>query len=106
MDDPGDRVTVHDRRLDLLDLLRARRLAEQQRLRLGGEDQGDEDEQDADAQGADAVPDAVAGRQRDADAGEGEGEADQGAEVLQQDDGEFGGLGAADELLPGELARG
>ena len=40
----------------------------------------------------------------EADAAEGEDEADQRAEVLQEDDGQFGGLGAADELRPGELA--
>ena len=59
---------------------------------------------DADAQRADAVPDAVAGEQGEADAAEGEDQADERAEVLQEDDGQLGGLGAADELRPGELA--
>lgn len=79
-------------------------LAEQQRLGLGGEDQGDQDEQDADAEGADAVPDAVAGEQGETDAAEREDQADEGAEVLQEDDRQLGGLGVADELLPGTLA--
>ncbi|GAA2921809.1 hypothetical protein GCM10011428_43030 [Streptomyces violaceus] len=60
VDDAGDRVAVDEGGLDLLSLLDAGGLAEQQRLGLGGEDQGDQDEQDADAEGADAVPDAVA----------------------------------------------
>ena len=42
----------------------------------------------------------------EADAAQGEDEADEGAEVLQQDDGEFGCLGAADELHPGQGAAG
>ncbi len=106
MDDAGDGVAVDDRGLDLPDLLRARGLAEEQGLGLGGQDEGDQDEEDADADGADAVPDAVAGEQGQADAAEGEDEADEGAEVLQEDDGQFGGLGAADVLDPGEGAAG
>ena len=40
----------------------------------------------------------------EADAAEGEDQADEGAEVLQEDDGQLGRLGAADELRPGLLA--
>lgn len=101
MDDAGDGVAGDDRGLDLLDRLDACGLAEQQGLGLGGEDQRDQDEQDADAQGADAVPDAVAGEQGEADAAESDDQADQGAEVLQEDDRQLRGLGVADELLPG-----
>ena len=43
--------------------------------------------------------------QGEADAAEGEDQADERAEVLQQDDGQFGGLGAADELRPGLRCR-
>ena len=92
--------------LDLRDLFGAGGLAEQQGLGLGGEDEGDQDEQDADAEGADAVPDAVAGGEGEADAAEREDQADQRAEVLQEDDGQLGGLGAADELRPGQRCRG
>ena len=42
--------------------------------------------------------------QGEADAAEREDQADQRAEVLQQDDRQLGGLGAADELRPGERA--
>ena len=58
---------------------------------------------DADHERADAVPDAVAGDQRQADAEEREDQADQGGEVLQQDDRQLGGLGAADELRPSDV---
>src|SRR5690606_9531910 len=65
---------------------------------------GDEDEEDADAEGADAVPDAVAGEQGESHTAEGEDQADEGAEVLQEDDRQLGRLGVADELLPGAPA--
>lgn len=81
-------------------------LAQEQGLGLQGQDDGDDDQQDADAQGADAVPDAVVGEQGEADADEGEDEADERAEVLQQDHGQLGGLGAPDELAPAEGAAG
>ncbi|MDH6550867.1 hypothetical protein M2162_004964 [Streptomyces sp. SAI-041] len=104
VDDAGDGVAVDDRGLDLLDRLDAGGLAEQQGLGLDRQDEGDEDEQDSDAEGADAVPDAVTGEQGQADTAEGEDQADECAEVLQEDDRELGGLGAAHELLPGEVA--
>ncbi len=104
VDDAGDRVAVDDRGLDLLDVLDAGGFAEQQGLGLGGQDERDQDEQDADAEGADAVPDAVAGEQGQADAAEREDQTDERAEVLQEDDRQLGGLGAADELGPGVRA--
>lgn len=84
----------------------AGRLAEQQRLGLGGENDRDHDQEDADAQGADAVPDAVPGAQRQADASEGQDQADERAQVLEEDDREFRCLGPTDELRPGQLAPG
>lgn len=79
-------------------------LAQQQRLGLGGQDQGDQHQQRADAHRADAVPDTVAGGEGEADAAQREHQTDQCAEVLQQDDRQLGGLGAAYELGPGLLA--
>lgn len=79
-------------------------LAEQEGLRLDGQDDRDEDQQDADAEGADAVPDAVAGAEGEADARERQDQADERAEVLQENDREFGRLGPADEFGPGAVA--
>ena len=101
VDDAGDGVAVDERGLDLLDVVDARGLAQEQRLGLGGQHDRDGDEQDADAQGADAVPEAVVGGEGEAGAGEREDETDQRAEVLEEDDGQLGCLGAADELGPG-----
>ena len=77
---------------------------EQQGLGFHGQHGGDGHQQQADHRGAEGVPDAVAGDQRQADAEEREDQAQQGAEVLQQDDGQLGLLGVADELDPALLA--
>lgn len=76
-------------------------LAQEQRLGLGGQDDRDEDQQDTDAERADAVPDAVAGGEGQADTAEGEDQTDERAQVLKEHDRELGGLGVADEILPG-----
>ena len=79
-------------------------LAEQQGLHLDGENDRDEHQERADQGGADGVPDAVVGGQGHADAEQREDQAEQGGEVLEQDDGQLGRLGRADEARPRTLA--
>jgi len=89
--------------LDRALVLAAGALAEEQGLHLQGKDHGDDNEQQADHRGAGGVPAALTGQQRHRDPEQCEHQAEERTAVLQQDDGQLGGLGGADELLPGAV---
>ena len=74
--------------------------ADEEAAHFDGEDDGDEAEEDADGDGAGGVPSGVVGEEGHADGAEGGEEAEDGAGVFEEDDGEFGGFGVADELPP------
>src|SRR4051794_7214648 len=99
LDGPADQ-----RAGDRADQRRRRALADEQALRLDDEDDRDDAQQDADADRPQRVEDDVAGQDGQPDAPEGQDQADEGAEVLEEDDGQLGVDRGADEAPPRLLA--
>ena len=97
MDDAGD--AVDDRGPDLRDVVPGADSPSSRDLVSSGQDERDQDEQEPMQRVPmpSQTPSPVSERQ--ADAAEREDQADERAEVLQEDDRQLGGLGAADELL-------